>query len=517
MKERIGLIDIGSNSLRLVIFQIEDNLSIKEVQNIKMPSRIYQYIDDDKVMSQEGIDVLCHVLKAFKQETEIYQTSRLLPKATAAIRQSKNCQDIIDQVKERTNIQIEVVPEEMEAFYGFNAIIHSMTTTDGVSIDIGGGSTEITLFKDKKIIDSHSFPFGAVSLKNQFFKNTDHNDEKAIEKTREFVKSAFKKKDFMKKAKLPIVAVGGSARNVVRVHQTENNYTMAGLHNYIMSPQDITDTLDLFTDLSSKELRKLDGLSSERADIIIPATIVFDELIQFVHASQFIFSQRGLREGILYEYMEEEYPDAFNINYVPEQTIERLTGLYDVRMTNGAQRMVNANKIYHALHENGNLDYNEYELKLLNFGAYLYYLGEMIEPGNASQHTFYLISNSNLNGFNHKERIMLAVLASYKNKTLFKEYLHNFGDWFSDDEITYLQNTGGLIKFSECLNEANTNLIKDIDLVKKQNQIILRIFYTGTLISELHRSESQKKHLERIIDADITIEFINESSYKLIN
>lgn len=146
MKERIGLIDIGSNSIRLVVFQVEDNLAMREIQNIKIPARIFQYINDNHEMSQEGIDTLARIIGAFAKEAAILKADRILPKATAAIRQSKNKDDIINQVKKKTGVTIELVPEEMEAYHGFSAVVHSMSDSDGVSIDIGGGSTEITVF-----------------------------------------------------------------------------------------------------------------------------------------------------------------------------------------------------------------------------------------------------------------------------------------------------------------------------------------------------------------------------------
>ncbi|HJH01520.1 MAG TPA: Ppx/GppA family phosphatase, partial [Aerococcus urinaeequi] len=161
MKERIGLIDIGSNSIRLVVFQVEDNLAMREIQNIKIPARIFQYINDNHEMSQEGIDTIARIIGAFAKEAAILKADRILPKATAAIRQSTNKDDIINQVKKKTGVTIELVPEEMEAYYGFSAVVHSMSDSDGVSIDIGGGSTEITVFKDKELVEAFSFPFGA--------------------------------------------------------------------------------------------------------------------------------------------------------------------------------------------------------------------------------------------------------------------------------------------------------------------------------------------------------------------
>src|SRR5699024_12863497 len=89
--------------------------------------------------------------------------------ANAAIRKTANKNDNINQVKKKTGVTIELVSEEMEAYYGCSAVVHSMSDSDGVSIDIGGGSTEITVFKDKELVEAFSFPFGAVSLQEKFF------------------------------------------------------------------------------------------------------------------------------------------------------------------------------------------------------------------------------------------------------------------------------------------------------------------------------------------------------------
>ena len=516
MKERIGLIDIGSNSIRLVVFQVEDNLAMREIQNIKIPARIFQYINDNHEMSQEGIDTLARIIGAFAKEAAILKADRILPKATAAIRQSANKDDIINQVKKKTGVTIELVPEEMEAYYGFSAVVHSMSDSDGVSIDIGGGSTEITVFKDKELVEAFSFPFGAVSLQEKFFNGKDFNDAKSIKETRKYVRQVFSEQPFFENLNLPIFAIGGSARNVARVHQMQSNYGMAGLHEYTMKPKEIDQVFDTFVDLSMKDMLKLEGLSSNRADIIVPATIVFQELIQTVDSPVFKFSQQGLREGIVYEYLEEKYRSAFDIHQVAQQTVERLSSIYQFSIPDSAQRMVIARQLYAALSEDGYLKLNDRELELMNYGAYLYNLGEMIEPGNASQHTFYLLSNSNLNGFSHPERLALSILASYKNKTLFDQYLTTYGEMLDDKQVETLQHIGGLIKFAECLNDSHNNIVKSMDTVMKGNSLILRIFYQGELLSEVYRSEDQKKHVERAIGKDITLEFINANSYRAI-
>ena len=144
-----------------------------------------------EIISKKGINVLTTALESFKEIGERYHIETMLPVATAAIRRSKNAEAILKTVKQKTGIELRILKEEEEAFYGNYAVRHTMDIKDGVTIDIGGGSTELTLFKNKEVVHSHSFPFGVVSLKRQFFDGKDHNDKKAIEKARKWVKEQF--------------------------------------------------------------------------------------------------------------------------------------------------------------------------------------------------------------------------------------------------------------------------------------------------------------------------------------
>src|SRR5699024_12389042 len=114
----------------------------------------------------------------------------------------------------------------------------------------------------------------------------------------------------------------------------------------LLSSYLINQVFDTFVDLSMKDMLKLEGLSSNRADIIVPATIVFQELIQTVDSPVFKFSQQGLREGIVYEYLEEKYRSAFDIHQVAQQTVERLSSIYQFSIPDSEQRMVIARQLY---------------------------------------------------------------------------------------------------------------------------------------------------------------------------
>lgn len=507
--ERIALIDIGSNTVRLVIFNIDANsyYDISELQNIKVSARLVQYVKNGE-MSQQGIDVLTDLIDSYLKIIAEYQVDQIIPVATAAVRNSSNVQDILDHVLKVTGLAVRVLSDEEEAFYGNYAVRYTFNIYDGLSVDIGGGSTEVTLFKNKEVVHSHSFPFGAVSLKNQFFKGKAHNDPDAIKKTGKWVKKEFKKVDWIVKNKIPVIAIGGSARNIAEVFQLKNNYPLAGTHGYPMKPEMIDETLNIFKETSYKKLDSLDGLSQDRKDTIISAGIVFQQLINVSKAPSFILSRRGLREGIIMHYINEEYNNPYDLFAVPQQQVIRLTAHYDIPEYSTNHRIAIADMLLNELEENNLLKPTVDHLAMMYYGATLYNLGSFIENDSSSQHTYYVISNTNIHGFDHYDRARLALLSSYKNRSLYKQYLSDFDGWFSDEEKELLMKLGSLIKFSEALNDSHVNTIEGIDLTKNNGDgYDLLVRYSGELVSEEFQAEKQRNHFERAVGYPVQIKF----------
>lgn len=513
----IGIIDIGSNTVRLVIYGLDETYNYIELQNIKTPARLSQFLetqpDGSVIMTQPGIDRLIEVVESFKQVAETFKVNTLLPKATAAVRQSANSDKIIKAVKKATGLEIEVVSEAEEASYGQYAITHSTTVNDAITIDIGGGSCEITQYKDKQMTHYHSFPFGAVTLSKQFFTDKDHNDPDAIEALSEYVRKQFKQCDWIKKSKLDIVAIGGSARNVANVHQRLIDYPMAGIHGYQMSGEDLNQTLDLFKETPFEKMEDIDGLSSDRKDIIIPAAIVFIELYKVTKAQSFIISSQGLREGIILKYINKNYNYPLDNQLIRVRSIRQIVRDFPIN-TIGAEILVDISiSLYKQLCDLDLLQYDYDVQEAMEFASYLYRFGGFISSEADSQHTFYLLSNMNLLGFNHQERLHLALLSSYRNRSLFKQYTNQFTNWLDNDRLNELEILGGVLKFSAALNDSKTGPITRLKLRRKnKGDYQLDIYHDAPVIAEKYRTMRQAKHLERALDGDLTIEFIPESN-----
>ncbi|WP_423188469.1 Ppx/GppA family phosphatase [Alkalibacterium sp. f15] len=510
-RERFGLLDVGSNTIRLVIFEMDDFQGITELQNIKTPARLVQYLDTENIMSDEGIDVLITVLKSFTKIAESYNIKDLISIATAAIRQSSNKDVILARVKKEVDLDLTILSEQKEAYFGNYAVRYTMDILDGVSIDIGGGSTEVTYFKNKEIKEAHSFPFGTVSLQKQFFDGKKHNDKKAIKKARKWVSEQLRTLDWLEDLSVPLIGIGGSARNYAEVYQRQTDYPIAGIHEYQMLENDLDETFDLLVKSSMEELGDLDGLSEDRRDIIIPAGIVFTELINVMQAKSFAISNRGLREGIILERLNQEYDDAYDLFGIKRQTVQRLFKQYDIRPISAHQRIILADRLIDLIREKSILDIKDEHLYLLHYGATLYYLGSYIEDDSKSQHTFYIISNTNLHGFNHRDRVRLALIASYKNRSLYKQYTSNFKDWYDKKELDILLYLGSIIKFAEALSDSHVNLVHDMDLIETDDDNYeLCVTYSGEAIAEEYRANRHKNHIERVLGKSLSITFQKE-------
>lgn len=505
---KTAIIDIGSNTIRLVIYKYNKLEGLQELSNIKTVARLRNYILPNGEMSDKGINILKNTLKTFKKILNDFEITDVKAAATAAIRQAKNNKEIIKTMKKETGISIELLSEEEEAYFGYLAVVSTMDIPSAITIDMGGGSTEITLFKNKKLLQSISFPFGTVSLKQTFVSGNKIN-EKEKAQLREYIKNEFQKVDWLN-AHLPIIGIGGSARNIAQIHQNHISYPIAGVHQYELTKAHLKYLSHLLGSMTFDELKQLDGLSSDRADIIEIALEVFRALMEVVETEYFHISKKGLREGLIIYRVKEKERSAFNHNNMLEEQTKRMA----IKFGRTEKELLTLVTLVEQLYKESCLmsffQYNEEHLKLIKNAAKLYSIGDYIESDSSSQHTFYLIANQSMIGMDHKNRVKLALVASYKNKEYFKRFTSQFINWYTDEELKYLKDFGALLKFVYSLNISKRCIIKSLNLLKEDGVIKVNIFSNDFATAEMYQAERQKKHLERIFKMPIKLQFFQD-------
>ncbi|GGJ74714.1 exopolyphosphatase/guanosine-5'-triphosphate,3'-diphosphate pyrophosphatase [Anoxybacillus voinovskiensis] len=505
MKEKYGIIDIGSNTIRLVIYERQKSGRLREMENVKAVARLRNYLTDEHILTEEGIFLLLDTLRSFQEITRHHQLERVICVATATIRQAKNKQEIIELVEKNTDFRMRVLTGEEEAYYGFLAVVNSTAITEAITVDIGGGSTEVTYYKDRELLESYSFPFGALSLRQAFVAGNVPTEEE-LKRLSVYLTEQFQSLPWLVEKKVPLVAMGGSARNIVQIHQLMKQYPLAGVHQYEMKRKHLLDVRKLLTSLSFEELQKLEGLSKDRADLIIPALEVFCALYDAVDASSFVLSRKGLRDGIFYEELIQPFGTRLFPNVLQESFYE-LAQDYDIRLDDVQHVNQLLAQLVAQIRQLELYPITEEDVRDMKQAAHVFYLGQYIDEEASSQHTFYLLANRTIDGLMHKDRVKLALIASYKNKPLFKQYIAPFSDWFSKDEQRRMRFIGALVKFAHSLNDTKRKIVQHIALTKQPEAIVMDITCTGDFRAEEYQAEKNKKQLEKLWKQPIELRF----------
>ncbi|OZI12311.1 exopolyphosphatase [Bacillaceae bacterium SAS-127] len=503
---KISIIDIGSNTVRLVIYNLS-NSGFEEVENVKAPIRLGRYLDENKWLSEQGIQALKDVLHSFKELLDSYGVYEVECTATAAVRQASNRGEVLKEIKDEIGFDIRVLSGEEEAYYGFTAVTQTVNLDSGLSIDIGGASTEITYFENRQLIESHSFPFGAVTLKEQFLKGNGMSEQEQKELVA-YIKNQFTNFPWIKNNGGAIVSIGGSGRNLANVDQIKRNYPSLGVHGYDMSIETIKELRNELSAMSYDDLEKVDGLSRERADLILPALEVFYQLLLHSKSKQMIISSRGLRDGVIMEKLLKT--KARTGREAKEQGTNRLLHSYQKNEQGSEQVAMLANQLIAQMKEINVIHISKEDEYLAHQAALLFYLGEYISSSSKGPNTLYLLTNSIFDGYSHKEKVKISIMASFTNNSAFKQNIEPYKNWFTKEEFQQMREWGALLKLCYSLNSTKRNVVEEIQVCQKDGTMELTVFCGKNHLAEQYQSEKQKRHLEKALQLPIQLIFIRQ-------
>lgn len=506
MTNRIGIIDIGSNTIRLVIYErLNDQQLFEDIENVKVSARLQSYFDDHQALNQEGIRLLITTLKDIQQLLHQYSVTDVKYFATASIRQATNKDDILRVVKEETQIPIHLLTEYEEVFYGYVAVIHSTDVDEGITIDVGGGSTEVAYFHNRQLKEYHSFPFGALSLKLKFVQGDIPTDQER-EHIRQCIDEQFKTLPWLFEKNIPVIAMGGSARHIGKLHQQFSHYPLEDVHQYELSVSDIEEMKAQLLPLTFPELQNIEGLSKGRADTILPSFEVFEAICHLSTATTLMISEKGIRDGVLYENWLQK--DVSQLPLLDDSLNEFKNHFYK-----GAQDANQTTKIalrvFNAVNEYEGFEYQFSceDVTLLKRAARLFNLGKH-PKSELSSATFYLVSNRTLLGLSHKNRLKLALVASFKSEKQLKKYVKPYHEWYTEEELNKICVLGAILKVSQSLNSSNQNTVLDVKIHPgHDSHWRIHIRCQTYFRSEAYHFEKQKKHLEKLLNLTLIPQF----------
>lgn len=297
--ERRAIIDIGSNSVRLIIYRIKGDSTFKVINEAKRTIRLGSYLREDDYLSESGLNILLKVLKVFKDICKRYEVLEIYVVATEAIRRSINKYDVCNKIKLDLGLEVNILSGLEEAKYGYLAIKNSMLEKNAVLLDLGGSSMEITLMENGEFKETISLPLGSIPLTKMF--NNLESKEMEIELNK-FIYDRLQEISWLKKNNnLNVIGIGGIAKHIGRVSKGDEDYPKELLHNYSMTRDEISKIYAEFLKLPIKERSNFKGLSKKRAEIFAAPLGAILVILKYFDSEKYIISAIGLREGIIYE------------------------------------------------------------------------------------------------------------------------------------------------------------------------------------------------------------------------
>lgn len=471
--ERVGIIDIGSNSVRLVVYERIGAKSYRVIDESKESARLSARLAPDGSIGGEDVERLAKTLGDFQLLCRVHGAGTVRAVATAAIRNAANGEDVAKRLRERTGLAIDILPGEEEARLGFVGMINSLDIEDGYSIDIGGGSTELTLFRSRELVRSVSFPFGAVNSAKAYSEDGQMSKE-GIKRLRDMVAASAAGETWLRgEPGLPLVGLGGTIRSLCKIDQNYKKYAFAQAHRYEIGKPSLDHLAEWLPSLSAKERAKLDGLSRERADIIVPGLLILHTLFLHLHADRCIVSGAGLRDGVFYETV---FPGEPVRTDVLEGSVRNLLVQHPAVSRAHVEQVERfAAKLFDDLE----LEpvFGDRARKLLRAAALLYRIGVSVQFYHYDKHTFYLIVHSRLDGLTHREAVLCALIASFKSKGRTRGMMQPYKDMLSDSDADLVYRLGALLQLAIALDRSETQPIAHIraSIVKQE----LRIEWSG--------------------------------------
>lgn len=288
---KYAIIDLGSNTARLSVYKVNEDKSFIPLFSEKETAGLANYIDN-RILSEDGILKACSVITNFLNLLEQLSIKNVYVFATASLRNIENTSYACNLIKEKTGVFIDVVSGEDEASLGFSGILNNETAPSGIMFDIGGGSSEIVAFKERKITSADSFELGCLNLSNTCIKKI-FPSKNEIGDIKEKIKKVFGTADYTKSKTL--YGIGGTARALSNI--ANKYYGKKECHEITAKEFKEIKNILLKKDETAKKL--ILKTCPDRIHTIISGILIIDMLMKKFGSKKIVISNYGVREGYL--------------------------------------------------------------------------------------------------------------------------------------------------------------------------------------------------------------------------
>ncbi|MCL5999824.1 MAG: Ppx/GppA family phosphatase, partial [Chloroflexi bacterium] len=302
----VGVIDLGSNTARLVIYAYEPRMSYKLTDQVRQRVRLAEGFSEGNWLQPAPIERAIETLIMFRSLCQASQVSHIIAVATSAVRDADNQAAFLRQAKRRAKLDVRVLSGAEEAYYGYLGVINTIDVHDGLLYDLGGGSIQITRLARRKLAHSVSLPLGVVRMTERFMPDTPPS-RRQILALGDHIAGELNRLPWLADVRGAasqdlgtLIGMGGTARALAKLDQASQGYPLERLHGYQLSLSAVENLVTQMSQMSARELLAMPGMNADRVDVILPGVIIVRELMRFGEFEQFTVSGAGVREGLFF-------------------------------------------------------------------------------------------------------------------------------------------------------------------------------------------------------------------------
>jgi exopolyphosphatase/guanosine-5'-triphosphate,3'-diphosphate pyrophosphatase len=456
----ISAIDVGSNAMRMVIGEVDESAQVRTLENLRLPVRLGQDVFDKGYLEEKTIQQTEEAFLRFKQMAENYNIQQLRAVATSAAREAANSDLLVDRVVRASGIEIEIISGEEEARLIHLAVAHILNLKNKRSllIDIGGGSVEVTLSTGRHIISTDSYNMGTVRLLQKL--NGSESKHPLGDLVRQYVEAArFRIERDLGDEKVQICA--GTGGNVEEIGRLRQKIFKAESDRFI-TREELAKLIGRLERMTYEERMQKLKLRADRADVILPASIVLHLIAEEAGVKQIMIPNVGLKDGILLDMAEslsrnlrprrreQAWESALQMGrkYQFNEKHARLTARLAARLFEQSRQLHNL--------EDGNLH-------LLEIAALLHDIGHFINSADHDRHGFYLLNAQPLIGLRQREQNIVANLVRYHRKQPPSASDENFKSLPQKDRIIVIK-LSALLRLADALDIGHMENVTDVTL-----------------------------------------------------
>ncbi len=484
--EKIGIIDLGSNSARLVIVELFAENYFVVTDELKESVRLGQDMDRDGFLKPQRVAETIRTLKMFRRLCDASGVDRIIAVATAAVRRAKNQRSFLDEIQATVGIRVEVLSEETEATLVYRGVINSMDIPKGIILEIGGGSTKIVYYNRRSVLRYISLPFGAVTLTDLF--KDDGTPQQQTERIEEFFTEQFKKVDWLSQVEpdTQMIGVGGSFRNLYKINKIVRKYPLNTVHNYQFQTEDFRSIYEMVRVLDVEKRKRIRGLSPSRADIMPAALAIVKAFTDYLHIESFTISGCGLREGIMFNQavpITTERPISDVLSYSLNTHI-KYYGCNEKHIENTVHLSIQLFKQLRVLHK-----FPRIYLKVLKIAASMHDTGLSVRYYNHQDHSRYLILNAGLYGATHREIVLAAFVAGcHRKEDVNASEWARYKDIVAEEDLDIVKKLGILLRIAEALDRSGMGIVKGINCDVLGDSVIMKTELAGDATLEISQA-----------------------------